>query len=89
MNNVFKTLQCVNCLSLECPSLSLSIQHGNVNGSGSVEGSLYTFSCNHGYSLVGEGNLQCTSEGKWNASIPKCLKGTQRPHLYIMAPHFI
>ena len=49
--------------------------------SGSVEGSLYTFSCNYGYSLVGEGNLQCTSEGRWNASIPKCLKGTQRLHL--------
>ncbi|XP_073244634.1 uncharacterized protein [Porites lutea] len=61
------------CLK-ECPSLPSSIRQGFINGSGSVEGSLYSFNCKQGYSLVGEKNLYCTGEGKWNASIPICLK---------------
>ena len=72
------------CVSLECPVLPPSIKHGYVNGSGSVQGSLYRFSCKRGYSLVGETKLYCTAEGKWNASIPICLKGTQRLWSLIM-----
>ena len=49
--------------------------HGYVNGKGSVEGSEYSFSCNQGYSLFGERGLKCAAEGKWNASLPSCLKG--------------
>ena len=71
-------------VSSECPLLPSSIKHGYVNGSGSVQGSLYRFICKHGYSLVGENNLYCTAEGRWNASIPSCLKGTQRLWSLIM-----
>ena len=49
--------------------------HGYVNGKGSVEGSEYSFSYNQGYSLFGERGLKCAAEGKWNASLPSCLKG--------------
>ena len=59
----------------ECPKLPLSIVHGYVNGKGSVEGSEYSFSCNQGYSLFDEWGLKCAAEGKWNASLPSCLKG--------------
>ena len=40
-----------------------------------VEGSEYSFSCNQGYSLFDERGLKCAAEGKWNASLPSCLKG--------------
>ena len=69
-------------LSSECPSLPSSISQGFINGSGSVEGSLYSFNCKQGYSLVGDKNLYCTEEGKWNASIPICLKGTLQSHRF-------
>ena len=67
-------------ISLECPSLPPSVRHGFVNGTGSVEGSLYSFNCKQGYSLVGEKNLYCTEKGRWNASIPICLKGALQSH---------
>ena len=65
----------------ECPKLPLSIIHGYVNGTSSVQGSEYSFSCNQCYSLFGERGLRCTAEGKWNASYPSCLKD--------MSSHFI
>lgn len=61
----------------ECPPVPSSIPHGYINGSGSVQGSLFRFGCKPGYSLVGENNLQCTKEGSWNASVPICLKGAK------------
>lgn len=65
-----------NCsLPLECPLLSSSIPNGFVNGRGSVEGSLYQFSCRQGYSLVGANTLYCNDQGNWNGSIPTCLIG--------------
>ena len=59
----------------ECPILPASISNGNVHGSGNVEGSSYRFSCQVGYALVGSEMLYCTQEGRWNASIPTCLRG--------------
>ena len=64
-------------ISIECPQLPLAIEHGNISGSGHVRGSLHRFSCLSGYSLVGEDILYCTETGKWNASVPKCLKGNK------------
>ena len=60
---------------LECPQLSSSIPNGHANGTGSLHGALFVFSCQQGYSLIGQKNLLCTEDGNWNASVPKCLKG--------------
>ena len=65
-------------LHLECPQLPYTIQHGNINGSGRVEGSLHRLTCNDGYSLVGEDVLSCTQMGQWNASVPICLRGNTK-----------
>ena len=59
----------------DCPVLPSSISNGFVNGSGSVEGSQYKFSCRQGYSLVGRETLFCNDKGAWSGSVPKCLKG--------------
>ena len=60
------------------------IEHGKVNGSGHVQGSLHRFSCLRGYSIVGPETLYCTETGKWNGSEPKCLKGNKmnRPDIF-------
>ncbi|XP_020611644.1 E-selectin-like isoform X2 [Orbicella faveolata] len=60
--------------SSDCPVLPSSIPNGFVNGNGSVEGSLYQFSCIQGYSLVGRDTLFCNHKGAWSGSVPKCLK---------------
>ena len=65
-------------LHLECPQLPYTIQHGNINGSSHVEGSLHRFTCNDGYSLVGKDVLYCTEMGQWNASVPICLRGNTK-----------
>ena len=40
---------------------------------------MFRFSCLVGYSLIGQSNtLLCSADGKWNASVPRCLKGNFR-----------
>ena len=46
-----------------------------MNGSGSLEGAQYKFSCQKGYSLIGVDTLACTDVGIWNGSLPTCLIG--------------
>ena len=62
-------------LHIECPLLPSELEHGTINGSGHVEGSMYRFRCADGYSIVGQDILYCTKMGWWNASIPTCLRG--------------
>lgn len=73
----FKLINLFICLLyLECPELPSFIPNGQVYGSGSIQGSLFRFSCLAGYSLIGQSNtLLCNTDGKWNASVPRCLKG--------------
>ena len=73
----FKLINLFICLLyLECPELPSFIPNGQVYGSGSIQGSLLRFSCLAGYSLIGQSNtLLCNTDGKWNASVPRCLKG--------------
>ena len=59
----------------ECPVLPSWISHGFVNGSGSLEGNQYEFSCQEGYSLIGAATSVCTDSGVWNSSLPTCLIG--------------
>ena len=65
----------VSFLHKECPLLPSTLEHGIVNESGYVEGSIYRFSCLDGYSIVGQDILYCTKMGSWNASFPTCLRG--------------
>ena len=76
---VFRSLIHGFCLGMifcpDCPSLPSFISHGFVNGTGSVEGSRHRFSCDEGYSLVGQHTLYCGKDGSWNGSVPTCLIG--------------
>ncbi|CAB4031772.1 Hypothetical predicted protein [Paramuricea clavata] len=54
-----------------------SIKNGEVIESRTLEGDEISFVCNENYLLVGENVLRCTSNGRWNASEPKC-KGDQK-----------
>lgn len=72
------------CL-IDCPRLPSEIKNGKINGTSYVEGSLYKFSCNDGYSLVGQDLLYCTQKGNWNAGVPVCLR--ECPILPLSIPH--
>lgn len=65
----------MNFVFSDCPSLPSFISHGFGNGTGSVEGSQHRFSCDEGYSLVGQHTLYCDKDGLWNGSVPTCLIG--------------
>ncbi|XP_074631718.1 sushi domain-containing protein 2-like [Acropora palmata] len=66
-----------NCLPKECPQLPLALEHGNVYGSGHIKGDVYRFTCHESYSLVGQDALYCNETGRWNGSVPICLKECQ------------
>ena len=59
----------------DCLLLPSSISNGVSNGTGSVEGSHHHFTCDEGFSLVGRNTLFCNNEGKWNGSVPTCVRG--------------
>ena len=43
---------------------------------GNVLGSILTYQCDEGYTLIGNVNQTCLSDGNWSGEIPKC----QIPH---------
>lgn len=61
----------------------MSIAHGFVNGSGSLEGARYEFNCERSYSLIGVSLVVCTGAGVWNGSLPTCLIGKELKFILI------
>ena len=60
-------LAAVNCGSLTDPA------NGRVNHTaGTTNGQTATYSCNTGYSLVGDSTRTCQAEGDWSGSPPTC-----------------
>ena len=66
----------VGSIVTDCPDLPSSIPNGKGNGTGFVEGSKHHFTCDEGYSLVGQRALHCNNTGAWNGSVPVCLIGS-------------
>lgn len=63
----------INCNSIDC-GLLRPPENGNVNyPSGRTSyGSVAEFSCNLGFSLVGQQTVICQSSGSWNGNTPTC-----------------
>ena len=62
-----------------CPSLSDPVNGSVSCTNGNASGSKCTYSCDDGYSLVGESELTCNDDkdldsdvGEWNAVSPVC-----------------
>jgi hypothetical protein len=64
-------IQLIVYLLATCREIS-TIQNGRVIGNGKLEGDEITFICDENHAIVGQKVLQCTEDGQWNASIPKC-----------------
>ena len=74
--------------SVDCPPLSINQHNGNIALSTfeNAVGTLVTFLCRGPEDfLSGTPALQCTRKGKWNGTVPMCLKqsGTVMRSLYI------
>ena len=61
--------------------MNRTLENGHIDGNGSTSGAVYSFLCDEGYSIDGETSLRCDEKGKWNGSIPVCLKGTLNSQL--------
>lgn len=59
------------CEIVVCPQLPL-LESGQVQVDSNEYMSKVRFSCNEGYSLIGEENATCTSTGKWDVALPLC-----------------
>ena len=60
-------LAVVNCGTLSNPA------NGQVSHTGGTTlGQTATYSCNTGYSLVGDSTRTCQSTGVWSGSVPTC-----------------
>ena len=61
---------------VDCPSLN-NITHGMVETPyGLSTGQNATYTCNHGYDIIGDRIRTCTENGNWSGSEPYCqIKG--------------
>ena len=55
----------------DCMSLS-SPQNGDIQFTSTLQGSVATYSCITGYTVVGPSNRTCLSSGLWSDSDPTC-----------------
>ena len=53
---------------------SVLILDGLVMYNGTVEGAVATYQCNSGYTLSGNAERVCQSDGNWNGIIPQCTR---------------
>ena len=54
---------------------SFSIPGGLVSYNGTTEKAVATYRCDSGYSLSGNSERVCQSDGNWNGHIPQCTIG--------------
>ena len=64
--DVFLPLTVVDCGSLPGPA------NGQVTLTAGTFGQTATYSCNTGYSLVGDSTRTCQAGGSWSGSAPTC-----------------
>ncbi|XP_078603674.1 P-selectin-like [Branchiostoma floridae x Branchiostoma japonicum] len=55
----------------ECPSVT-SPQNGRVTCNNHLENGRCTFTCNHGYHLLGSSQVVCGADGRWIGTLPSC-----------------
>ena len=57
---------------MDCDTLSDPANGQVSHTSGTSLGQTATYSCNTGYSLVGDSTRTCQAEGDWSGSVPTC-----------------
>ena len=72
------------CESLRCPTL-IAPEDGSVFQTGSLPGSVGTYSCSSGFTLVGPASVTCLNNGFWSSTTPQCQRTNHslfRDHSY-------
>ncbi|CAH0550197.1 unnamed protein product [Brassicogethes aeneus] len=64
----------------ECPEPE-EIAFGSVSASGRLFGARATYSCQHGYHVVGLQSRSCQADGKWAGTAPAC-----KQNIYCLSP---
>ena len=70
------------CTAPQCPSLTAP-PNGFVSVTGTVSGSVATYSCQRGFSLVGSQRRTCRDNGVWSGVTPLCQRETKKSLLKI------
>lgn len=65
------------CTAPQCPSLTAP-PNGFVSVTGTVSGSVATYSCQRGFSLVGSQRRTCRDNGVWSGVTPLCQRETKK-----------
>ncbi|KAL5509568.1 hypothetical protein EMCRGX_G004959 [Ephydatia muelleri] len=60
-----------NC-TVVCPSLVFQPSYTHISTQQNRPGTVVTFSCDLGYTLVGGPSVTCRGDGTWSTSIPQC-----------------
>ena len=58
---------------VQCKDLQ-DLDYGKVEYGEKYVGALVTYSCDHGYKLVGDSQRQCEHSGYWSGTKPECIK---------------
>lgn len=60
------------CITVVCPSLVSHPSYTHISTRRNRPGTVVTFTCDLGYTLVGGPNVTCLGDGTWSSSIPQC-----------------
>ncbi|PIK45914.1 hypothetical protein BSL78_17223, partial [Apostichopus japonicus] len=72
-----------SCNPVQCPALFTPV-NGRKDGSGTGYNNRVEFSCDQGFSLLGESVLTCQSDGTWSSHVPECTGYCQKPREDVM-----
>lgn len=73
---------CFNFVDRECPEPE-QIAFGVVTASGKLFGARATYSCQHGYHVVGLQSRTCQADGKWAGTPPACKQNSKTLNVVI------
>ena len=68
---LFKQCYLISAIAVNCGALTAP-NGGSVTVKSTTFGAIATYSCNKGFTLIGQSQIQCQANGQWSGPAPSC-----------------